>query len=179
MEDRELEAMAKANAAVKDLIEEERVRVIQWLAAKYMTNYTATVPRAAAVSNGLSLGGGTDVQDEEDESGEGIQQHGSFAELLAASISDTPVNRVLLAAYWLQVVEGADSFKTFALNKVLKDTGNFDDNINVKLRSLRSTKPAKIVQLAKTSTGGGKGHRTMKLTTHGVSEAEKLLGKTQ
>jgi hypothetical protein len=178
MEDRELEAMAKANAAVKDLIEEERVRVIQWLAAKYMTNYTAASPRAAAASNSIALAGGADVDDEDDEAGDAIQHHGSFAELLAASTSDTPVNRVLLAAYWLQVVEGSESFKTFALNKILKDTGYFDDNINVKLRSLRGTKPAKIVQLAKTSTGGGKGHRTMKLTTYGVSEAENLLGKS-
>jgi hypothetical protein len=175
MDDRELEAMSKANAAIKDLIEEERVRVIQWLAAKYMTNYSP--PR---VSTGSLVSGVSDDAESADISeSDDTQQFESFAELLAASSSDTAINRVLLAAYWVQVVEGVDSFKTFELNKNLKDTGNFDENINKKLISLRGTRPAKVVQLAKTSTGAGKGHRTMKLTTHGISEAEKLLGKTQ
>lgn len=170
MEDRELEAMAKANSAVKDLIEEERVRVIQWLAAKYMTNYSASrIP-----SGGLPSGANGDVDTLENDD---TQQFGSFAELLAESNSNTPINRVLLAAYWVQVVEGADSFKTFELNKNLNDTGYFDDNITKKLKSLRDTKPAKVVQLAKSNAK--QGHRTMKLTTHGIAEAEKLLGKTQ
>ena len=169
MEDRELEAMAKANAAVKDLIEEERVRVIQWLAAKYMANYSASRTPSGTLASG---GGASEGMQEDDD----LRKFGSFAELLAGSSSNTPMNRVLLAAYWVQVVEGADSFKTFELNKNLNDTGYFDDNITKKLKSLRETKPAKIVQLAKSNVK--QGHRTMKLITYGIAEAEKLLGKS-
>lgn len=174
MDDRELEAMARANAAIKDLIEEERIRVIQWLAAKYMGNYS---PQHSSTSNVLGPGTEADKRDTDTPEGDDSDGFDSFAEMLASSSSDTPVNRVLLSAYWVQVVEGADSFKTFELNKHLKDTGNFDRNIADKLRSLRGTKPAKIIQLAKANTGAGKGHRTMKLTIHGISEAEKLLGR--
>jgi hypothetical protein len=169
MDDRELEAMAKSNAAVKDLTEEEQVRVIQWLAAKYRVNHSAP----GLSTNALVLGSNNDANDTDIPESDNTKQFESFAELLAASSNDTPISRVLLAAYWVQVVEGADSFKTFELNKNLKDTGNFDDNINKKLLSLRSTKPAKVVQLARSSAK--QGHRTMKLTSHGIKEAENML----
>jgi hypothetical protein len=172
MDDKEIEAMATASKALKDLSEEERTRVIQWLAAKYMNAYPVnqSTPR-----NSKQLVGSASDQPAQDEDESDGLLFDTFAEMLDSATATTATGRALIAAYWIQTVEGQDSWKSFELNKILKETGNFDDHLTESLRSLREAKPTKVIQVNKPSTEKGKGHRIMKLTTHGVKEAEKLL----
>lgn len=177
-EDREIQAISKVNAALKDLSEDERYRVIQWVANKYVQNMAPLKLAGSAIvtpPTGIIEDGG---DAEEDQGQDEPQTYDTFAEMLAASNAGKDTERFLIAGYWLQVTKGQQTWKSFEINKLLKDTGNKIDNIGNPLRDLSKTKPAQVIQVKKNATSNGKGSKTLKLTTEGVKKAEEMLGKS-
>lgn len=178
-EDKEIQAISKVNAALKDLSEEERYRVIQWVANKYVQNATplklagpAVVDAPIGVIEGKADAEEGDNQDEP-------QAYDTFAEMLDASGASKDTERFLVAAYWLQTIMNEATWKSFEVNKLLKDTGNQIDRISNPIRGVTSGKPALVVQVSKNSTSKGQGSKTLKLTTEGVKKVENMLGRTQ
>ena len=176
-DDREIQAIAAVNSALKNLSEEERFRVIQWLANKYVQN--TQYPKIVDVSRTKSLAGipESGSEAEEEDAQVQTQTYDTFAEMLDATGADKETERFLVAAYWLQVVGNEVTWKSFEINKLLKDTGNQIESISNPVRALSKAKPALIVQVSKNSTSKGKGSKTLKLTTEGIKKIEAMLSK--
>ena len=179
-EDLELLAMSQVNAALKDLSEDERYRVMQWAANKYLQNsaplkLASPTPMRADVID-------ANVVDADDDTGKNTEEEhvfDTFAEMLDASGADIDNERFLIAAYWLQATKAQPSWKSFEINKLLKDTGNQVENIGNPVRALSKTKPAQVIQVSKNPTSAGKGSKTLKLTTEGIKKAEQMLGRSK
>lgn len=180
-EDRELQAMSQVNAALKDLSEEERYRVMQWAANKYLQSAvplklagpTATAP-AAMFDAEVTI-----ANDDGDEEHDEAATYDTFAEMLDASGADTDAERFLVAAYWLQITNEQASWKSFEINKLLKDTGKQINTIGNAVRDLTKkskNKPALVVQVSKNTSSSGKGSKVLKLTSEGVKKTKTMLG---
>ena len=175
-EDREIQAISAVNVALKDLSEEERFRVIQWVANKYVQN-TAPLKLAgsAVVLPPAAIESGDEI--DEEQVGDEPPAYDTFAEMLDASGASKDSERFLAAAYWLQVIKGQQSWKSFEVNKLLKDTGHRIGNIGHPIQALSKTKPAFVVQVSKHATSAGKGSKVLKLTSEGVKKVAGMLSK--
>jgi hypothetical protein len=162
--DPELQAMAitsKALAALDD--NAARTRVLEWLADKFNAS-TKNSPQNPSI----------DRDYDNHEPMNGSKNYGEFAELFNAFDPKNDTERVLVAAYWHQVVQNINSWQSLTLNKLLKDTGHGIGKINRVLSNALNKKPAYVLQV----TRGGKtkqSRKTYKLTTEGVSFIETRL----
>ena len=116
----------------------------------------------------------SDVETEEQEM---TQSYDTFAEILDASGANKDTERFLIAAYWLQIVNGETTWKSFEVNKLLKDTGNQIGTITTPVKTLSGAKPALVVQVSKKSGASGKGSKVLKLTSEGIKKAKAMLGQ--
>ncbi len=182
-EDRELQAMSNVNTALKGLSEEERYRVMQWAANKYLQNSAPLKlagPAARVASEQVGTIDANVVADAEEGAGQDLdegQPFATFAEMLDASGASKDTERFLVAAYWLQGVNDKPTWKSFEVNKLLKDTGNRIAAITAPVRVLSGEKPALVVQVSKKSSSSGKGSKILKLTSEGVKKAKAMLGQ--
>jgi len=170
MDDIELQAMSKANDAVKNLAEEQRVRVIQWLGARYLTSLS---PRIITSGPSALIEPETPGAIEEEQA----QDYDSFAEMLAIVNNDqmsTP-DRLLLAAYWLQVKEKNEKWQGYQLTKLLKPAGFPLDHPIRSMENLMSTRPAKMFQNGRDASKG-RNAEFYSLTPIGISAAETIIG---
>jgi hypothetical protein len=99
---------------------------------------------------------------------------GSFAELADAARPQTLADRALVAGYWLQVCQAADSFDGYSANKALKDLGHGIANITMAIDALRSQSPALALQLKKSGTSR-QARKTYKLTVAGIKAVESMI----
>ncbi len=179
MDDKEILAMSTVNGALKDLTEEERYRVIQWVANKYYSPSMPPVKVAgpSPVNPAQEIGAGEMVDEAADEATEApaTTTYATFAELLDASGASKEPDMFLVAAYWLQVVGGNEKWKSFEINKLLKDTGNEIHTISNPIRSLEARKPKPIVQVSQAATASKRGSKEFKLTTEGVKTVQAML----
>ncbi|HEY8992489.1 MAG TPA: hypothetical protein VIM37_01420 [Candidatus Microsaccharimonas sp.] len=175
MDDKEILAMGNVNEALKNLSEEERYRVIQWLANKY---YSPTMPpvKAAGPSplNPVQEIESGDV-DEKTIDEPTTSDYGTFAEILDASGAKIEADMFLVAAYWLQIVGSAEKWKSFEVNKLLKDTGNEIKKISNPIRALEARKPKPIIQVSQAASASKRGSKEFKMTTEGVKTVETML----
>ncbi|HSX07743.1 MAG TPA: hypothetical protein VLG11_02520 [Candidatus Saccharimonadales bacterium] len=180
-EDHELQAMSQVNAALKDLSEEERYRVMQWAANKYLQNAAPLKlagPAAPAATTPVAVLD-ADVIMPDDDGADEAPTYDTFAEMLDASGADTDAERFLVAAYWLQITNEQASWKSFEINKLLKDTGKQINTIGNAVRDLTKkskTKPALVVQVSKNTSSSGKGSKVLKLTSEGIKKTKTMLG---
>lgn len=181
-EDHELQAMSQVNTALKGLSEEERYRVMQWAANKYLQNAAPlkfagpAAPTVVAPAAVLAAGVATDEDTTKDYAE--TPTYDTFAEMLDASGANTDAERFLVAAYWLQVTNGQADWKSFAINKLLKDTGSQINSIGNAVRDVTKkskTKPALVVQVSKNASSSGKGSKVLKLTSEGVKKVKTML----
>ena len=174
-EDKEILAISQVNAALKDLSEEERYRVIQWVANKYVQSTTPlklagpTVPGSSATVIEATAA----VQDEQAK--EVPLTHDTFAELLEAVGADAGTDLLIVAGYWLQVINGAAQWTTREANNVLKPTGFGIDRMDNLLPKVLSERPKRQLQRAKNKTAAGQGHRQLKLTDIGTNWVKDRL----
>jgi len=172
MEDREIKALASINDTLKALDEGERYRVIQWLAGKYVQGMHSQVsgykPTVGVIEADSAIKVNTDGM---------APDFATFAELLDASGAATDAERLLAAAYWLQVIEGKPSWKSFEVNKLLKDTGRSIKTSNALRDASKRTSasPAKVVQVSKSASTSGNGSKVLKLTSEGIKKVKAML----
>jgi hypothetical protein len=118
-------------------------------------------------------------EDEETDEIEATQEtpleFGSFAELFDAAQPKTGYDKALVAGYWLQVCQGADSFDGFSANKELKHLGEGLPNITSSVDTLKAQKPALALQLKK-SGKSRQARKVYKVTVAGVRAVEAMIG---
>jgi hypothetical protein len=167
--DPEIDAMGAVVAALDKLDEPTRSRVIDWTAKRFGV---ASAPASGAQRHTPGASGGVAAAAAP---AAGDDTFDDFPTLLAKGKPKTDAQRALLAAYWHQVIGKKPSFQSQDLNKELKDTGNYINNIPSAMDGLIGTSPQQVVQLKKTGNQR-QGRRTFKLTSRGVEVARGMLG---
>jgi hypothetical protein len=108
--------------------------------------------------------------------GDADQQYETFADLYAAAKPSKDFEKVLVAAYWHQVVKGQKDFGSTLLNKDLANLGHRIININMKFDTLIETKPQLALQLKK-SGSSRQARRQYKLTQAGITKVQGMIAQ--
>lgn len=161
MSDPEIDAMGKVLAALTQLDEPARVRVIKWASEKLGVLATAEAPAAVrSTMNSVEPRVPEPFRD--------------LPDLFDAASPESDVEKALVAAYWAQVGQANPSFGSQALNDELKQLGHPIGNITRALDNLMAGKPALIQQLRK--EGNTKqARKTYRLTSAGVRKVESMV----
>lgn len=176
MSDREIEALSTVAAALADLDEDARERVLQWAAARYDVTLSAGGHLRGANS-------GSDAADGDDASttdatsrviSKDTASYEHFAELFAAASPTTNDDRALVAAYWVQVHEGHDQWQARQLSTELKHLGHAIPNITLALTGNMRKKPQRVIQLKK-SGAAKQATKTYKITNEGILHVQGML----
>lgn len=164
--DPEFEAMHAVFAALEPLDAASRERVLMYIARRLQV----AMDHQHSPRTGISGGGQLDRAP----ASASEQQFSSLAELHEAARPVLSKDRVLVAAYWLQVYEGADSFVSFQVNKALKDLGHGVAHITREIDALRQQTPALVLQLKKSGTTR-QARKTYKVTAAGISAIKAMI----
>src|SRR5881628_1024573 len=159
----EINAMQKLAEAFDGLPPDAIERVLRWAAG----HYGASVGPAP---KGLTPRIGEGVVVEPD-----APKFGSLAELCAAASPTTDADRALVAGYWFQVAEGAAEFSAQAVNSALKQLGHGVSNITSAFETLKTQKPALVMQLKKSGTTK-QARKSYKLTVAGLNAVHQMIG---
>lgn len=166
--DAEITAMQAMVAALQDLDEDARSRVLEWTAKRFRTKLGAGRRRA-----GIGIAGpGASGREENEAQANG--EYRDLADLLDAARPNDDNQRALVAGYWFQVVEGGGSFSGQQINDALKDTGNGLPNVTRSLDRLQSRDPALVRQVGK-SGRSKQARKTYRLTTPGIRAVEEMV----
>ena len=166
--DGEFAAIQAVFVALEPLDSDSRQRVFEYIAARLGI-------AAAGVVGSRPLTG-----DERSESRGNVGEapprveFATLAELFDAADPNTNVDRVLVAAYWVQVCEGAESFSSYSVNHALKDLGHGVSNVTGAFDALKGQKPALVLQLRKAGTSR-QARKTYKVTNAGVEAVKEML----
>lgn len=167
--DVEFAAMKSVLEALEPLEANSRQRVLEYIAARL-----EICPVCDARSS--SLGGGEKDREQPElrESSTSQRDFATLAELHDAANPQSNKERVLVTAYWLQIIEGGENFVSYSVNKALKDLGHGVSNITGALDALRQEKPAMVLQLKKAGKSR-QARKTYKLTSAGVVAVEEMI----
>ena len=157
----ELKAMADIASIFAALEEDEIQRVLRWVNEKYrMKTGGSTTP--------ATLNTPFDTSERRD-----------FADLPALFDAAKPTNgreRILVGAYYYQVVKGEADFDSQSLNTQLKHLGYPSSNITRDMESLVGRSPKLVIQTRKEGTTQ-QARKKFRLTTEGMRAVELLLSK--
>lgn len=164
MGDPEIEAMSAVASALADLDEDAKSRVLRWAAERH--GVTLSSDRADYD------GAGEEMTDEE--IAEEAPAYDHFAELFAKAQPKTDSDKALVAAYWLQTIQGQDKWQAAALQKELKNLGHPISNITDALNSNMRKRPQRILQLQKAGSAK-QARKTYKVTHEGLVYVQGML----
>lgn len=159
----ELKAMAQIEAALKDLPDDERARVMQWAASRFRGSGKPVLKP-----------GGEDNDTEPPD----LSSYGGLAEFYDAAAPETDADRALVAAYWYQVRENAADVDAQKVNTDLKQLGHGVGNITRAFEALKAQKPALIMQTRKEGSTK-QARKKYKVTGEGKKAVERLIARTR
>jgi len=175
--DVEIDAMSAVATALGDLEEDAQGRVLRWAAERYGVTM-GDGRKGRTVDKRAGGGGGAEGDDADDITEEEIADEAPayeyFAELFSAAAPKTQEDKALVAAYWVQVHEGQDSWQSRRLNTELKHLGHALPNITDALNKCMRRKPQRVIQLRK-SGNAKQANKTYKVTTEGLVYVQGML----
>ncbi|HEX7118013.1 MAG TPA: hypothetical protein VF212_04460 [Longimicrobiales bacterium] len=168
--DPELKAMSDVAAALAGLDPDAIRRIIEWAADRYQVR---AVPSRSMLEDNRH---GEETQIETDS--EEPKAYDDFASFYDAADPQTSIEKALVAAYWFQVVQGADDIDSYTLNKELKHLGHPSTNITRDLGKLINRKPRLVIQVRK---GGNsqQARKRYKVTVEGRRAVEKMVAQSR
>lgn len=162
----EFEAIAAVHAALEPLDAEARGRVLTYIAS------------LLGIASHISVKGPAMVVDSdeetEDASEQGARKFADFAVLFDAANPQTQAEMALVAAYWLQVSQGAESFTAQEATKELTNLGHRQSNITKSMTDLKGLRPALILQLKKSGTSR-QARKTYKVSVAGIRRVQEMI----
>lgn len=141
---------------------------------KYIVSLLSIDANVPVSASGKTVGE-DEAEDASDKMIEDAVTYSTFAELYAAANPTTNGDKALIAGYWLQVCQGSENFTAQSANKELTHLGHKVANITAALDTLKSTKPALILQLRK-SGSSQQARKTYKVSAAGVKRVEEMIG---
>jgi hypothetical protein len=171
MDDPEINAMSAVATALKDLEEESQGRVLRWAADRYGVYAPSAGVQGSMVADKDTISTGEVTEEQITEK---APQYEYFADFFAAASPKSNEDKALIAAYWVQVYEGHDTWASRLLNSELKDLGHSIPNITDALSSNMRKKPQRVVQLKK-SGNTRQANKTYKVTHEGLVYVQGML----
>lgn len=168
MADPEIEAMSVVSDALADLDEDAQRRVLRWATERFNVTFVAKGPDPQPQESNA----GDEVDDQVFDEPISFEH---FGELFAAANPKSNEDKALVAAYWAQVVEGAETWQSRRLNSDLKDLGHSLPNITTALTSNMRKRPQRVIQIRK-SGNAKQSNKTYKVTREGVMYVQGMLG---
>lgn len=101
-------------------------------------------------------------------------KYAALAEIYDAARPTSNADKALVAGYWLQVCQGAESFDGFSANRELKHLGQGLANVTNAIDSLKGQKPALALQLKK-SGKSQQARKVYKITVAGIKAVEAMI----
>ncbi len=168
--DAEFAAMHTVYGVLKPLDDDARRRIVNYVVARLEID-----GRAMPASGGNQNVPAAPASDEAVLQSEkaAAPKYGSFAELFDAAKPKSSAEKALVAGYWLQVCQNADSFDGFSANKELKNLGQGLPNVTNAIEALKTQQPALALQLKKSGTSQ-QARKTYKLTVAGIKAVEAM-----
>ena len=163
MNDPELDALATIAKALSELTDGQRSNVLLYVNARYRGQVSPARPGAKLI--GTPESGSDDT---------GAKEFESLGDFFDAASPQSEADRVLAVAYWLQVVEGANDFESFPVNKQLKNLGHSVSNITRAFDSLMGQTPRLILQTSK-SGSAKQARKKYKVTREGTKRIQSML----
>lgn len=163
MDDPELKALTKITEALTDLDEDQRRNVLLYVGSRY----GEPVHRASFVPGKGSAAAGTPELPNPEE-------YSDIGDLFDVTDPQTEAERVLVGAYWVQIVEGQDDFESFQVNKHLKNLGHPVSNITRALDSMMTQSPRLVIQTQK-SGKSKQSRKRYKVTREGMKRVGSML----
>lgn len=171
MADKEIDAIKVILDALEGMTDAERARILKYVIERLDVEMPQAVaapraeipPRPAEIASAPLL----------------LAQRSTseFAELFASAEPQTDKERALVAAYWVQEVQGEGSFVSQSLNTELKNLGHAVGNITDALNRLIEERPQLVLQLRK--EGNTKQARKVyKLTYEGVKRVQQMANRS-
>jgi hypothetical protein len=158
----ELKAMAQIETAMKDLADDERARVLQWVLSRF---------RGKGTGKPLPEVGGNE------EGSTDLSEYSGLSEFYEAAAAASEMDRALVVAYWYQFKEGATDVEAQKVNAQLKNLGHGVGNITRAFDALKSQKPALIIQTRKEGTSK-QARKKYRVTGEGKKAVERLIAAT-
>jgi len=172
-EDDEFLAMRAVFSALKGLPDDEaRTRVLSYAASRLNLSMGTAPAKATQVGTTEAASGGE--ADAAAGAATSPTTFGTFAELFDAAHPQSNADKALVAGYWLQVCQGAESFSGLAANTDLKHLGEAVANITNAIDGLKNQKPALALQLKK-SGKSQQARKSYKITVAGVRAVEAMI----
>jgi hypothetical protein len=154
----EVEAITAVDRALSELDEDAAVRVLRWASEKYGQSDSEE-----GLNEPVSLG-----------PSQPVHQFDEIADLMAAAGPRNGVERVLVAAYWFQVINEHPNVTGQQVNNALKNLGHAMGNITDAFSSLIRRKPQLAMQVEKTGSSR-QARKKYKLTIAGINEVKRML----
>lgn len=171
--DPEFDAIQVAYAALAKLDPEAQARALSYVSARLGV---AVTPKASTPIGPASGEDGTGGEGRAPAEAADPTHWTEFAELHNAADPSTTGEAALVAAYWLQVCGGAESFDSFSVNKEMKNLGQPLENVTYIMDTLKNQRPAPILQLRK-SGKTRQARKTYKVTAAGIKLVEQMIAK--
>ena len=160
--DPEIQAMGDIARALETLDQDATRRVLKWALERFQVR---------AVSGPGIVGGsaGSDALP--------TRSFTDFPEIFDAANPQTGLDKVLVGAYWFQVVQGQEDWDSQSLNTSLKQLGHPSSNITRDLDALIKRTPRLVLQVRKEGTSR-QARKRYKLTREGIRAVEAMLNAT-
>lgn len=165
--DKELLVMSEVYKKIKDLTDEEKMRVLDWLANKFSLT-SASSSQKKNTPTGAP---------QRDESSDNLKSFDSLADVFAVANVKTDQEKVLLSASYLQLKNDAADLTGREINKELQQLGHGVGNITNTITGLMARKPKLMIQTHK-SGKTKQAQKKYKVTTEGLAVAKKYLAQT-
>lgn len=168
--DAEFAAMHTVYSVLEPLDDDARRRIVNYVVARLEIDGQAT-PASGGNQNIAEAPASDDAALLNEKAA--APKCGSFAELFDAASPKSSADKALVAGYWLQVCQNADSFDGFSANKELKNLGQGLPNITNAIEALKTQQPALALQLKKSGTSQ-QARKTYKLTIAGIKAVDAM-----
>lgn len=168
-EDPEIDAMGQISKALYALEPDAIRRVLKWAIERYQpTPRQSSAPSAGSVDAPAIVTESTRAPP---------RTFLDIAELFDAAAPETGLDKVLVVAYWFQVLKQSEDWDSRSVNSELKHLGHPSTNITRDLDSLMARAPKLTMQVKKQGTTK-QARKRYKLTREGARAVESMLSKT-
>ena len=166
---KEFEAIQEVYRALEPLGDEAQTRVLTYIAGLLGID-------ARVVTGGTGAPGEDEAQGaDSDEAAEQARVFDTFAELHDAANPQSNGEKALVAGYWLQVCQGAESFTAASAQKELTDLGHKIPNITSAIDRMKNQKPMLLLQLKK-SGSSRQARKLYKVSQQGITRVQEMAG---
>lgn len=163
--DQEIEAMGQIANALAPLDQDAIRRVLKWAIERYQPRQASS---SSPIDNPGIIGERTQTLP---------RTFLSLSELFDAAGTEMGLEKVLVVAYWFQVVQGQEDWDSQSVNTELKHLGHPSSNITRDLDALMLRVPKNVMQVRKQGTSK-QARKRYKLTREGIRSVEEMLAKT-